>query len=90
MLVLIASAKLLADAEAALQMSPDSSPSGRPGLGGGGGVPLGLDAAAMRQLMGRPEGPPVRYLMTQLTGFAQPLPYPDHGAVMELRNAQAQ
>ncbi|KAF6261120.1 hypothetical protein COO60DRAFT_810130 [Scenedesmus sp. NREL 46B-D3] len=42
----------------------------------------------MRQLMGRPDGPPVRYLMTQLTGLSHPLTYPDHGGVMELRNAK--
>lgn len=58
---------------------------GKKGSSGGG-----LDAASMRQLMGRPEGPPVRYLMTQLTGLSQPLTYPDHGGIMELRNAKAQ
>jgi hypothetical protein len=56
--------------------------------GKGGAAAGGLDAASMRQLMGRPDGPPVRYLMTQLTGFNQPLTYPDHGGVMELRNAK--
>lgn len=52
------------------------------------GVGPVLDPASMRQLMGRPDGPPVRYLMTQLTGFSQPLTYPDHGSIMELRSAQ--
>jgi hypothetical protein len=52
------------------------------------GVGPVLDPASMRQLMGRPEGPPVRYLMTQLTGFSQPLTFPDHGSIMELRSAQ--
>lgn len=91
LLVLMVSAKLLADAEAAMQASSDSSSSskraaaGGGGAGGGGG---GLDPSSMRQLMGRPEGPPVRYLMTLLTGFTQPLTYPDHGAIMELRSAQ--
>jgi hypothetical protein len=56
--------------------------------GKGSAAAGGLDAASMRQLMGRPDGPPVRYLMTQLTGFNQPLTYPDHGGVMELRNAK--
>jgi hypothetical protein len=56
--------------------------------GKGAAAGAGLDAASMRQLMGRPDGPPVRYLMTQLTGFSQPLTYPDHGGVMELRNAK--
>lgn len=83
MLVLIISAKLLADAEAALQMAPDSS-SGK----GGQGAAAGLDAASMRQLMGRPDGPPVRYLMTQLTAFYQPLMFPDHAGIMELRTAK--
>eukprot|EP00775_Hariotina_reticulata_P003525 gene3525-3794_t len=82
MLVLIMSAKLLADAEAALQMSPDAS------SGKGHGAAAGLDPASMRQLMGRPDGPPVRYLMTQLTAFSQPLMYPDHAGIMELRTAK--
>eukprot|EP00878_Enallax_costatus_P024652 GHUV01026328.1.p1 GENE.GHUV01026328.1~~GHUV01026328.1.p1 ORF type:complete len:361 (+),score=105.02 GHUV01026328.1:53-1084(+) len=85
MLVLIVSAKLLADAEAALQMTPETAAAG--GKKGSGG---GLDAASIRQMMGRPDGPPVRYLMTQLTGFNQPLTYPDHGSIMELRNAKVQ
>jgi hypothetical protein len=42
----------------------------------------------MRQLMGRPDGPPMRYLMTSLTGLSQPLAFPDHGSIMELRSAQ--
>jgi hypothetical protein len=83
MLVLIISAKLLADAEAALQMAPDSS-----SCQGGQGAAAGLDAASMRQLMGRPDGPPVRYLMTQLTAFYQPLMFPDHAGIMELRTAK--
>ena len=37
----------------------------------------------------RPSVPPVRYLMTQLTQFTQPLQYPDAANVMDVRAMQA-
>jgi hypothetical protein len=86
LLLMIVSAKLLADAEAALSLSPH-------GQGGAaGGSPANSimrnDPAMRALMMGRSAAPPVRYLMTQLTQSSQPLTFPDHGAVMEVRRAQ--
>lgn len=87
LLLMIVSAKLLADAEAALSLSPH----GQGGAAGSGSPANSLmrnDPAMRALMMGRSAAPPVRYLMTQLTQSSQPLTFPDHGAVMEVRRAQ--
>jgi hypothetical protein len=69
--LMVVSAKLLADTEALLQMS-----------GGQGGA---ADKALLRQMMYGPRQLPLPYLMTQLTTFSEPLKFPDHANIMELR-----
>eukprot|EP00877_Chromochloris_zofingiensis_P013738 jgi/Chrzof1/8618/Cz03g17170.t1_TOC120[v5.2] len=85
LLLMVVSAKLLADTEAALQMQAAGGSAAATGSGG----PLvnPSNAAAMHQLLRQPVLP-VRYIMTGLTQFNQPLTYQDHGAIMELRQAQ--
>ncbi|GBF93385.1 hypothetical protein Rsub_06423 [Raphidocelis subcapitata] len=80
LLLLVASAKLLAEAEAAMTNGGSS------GGGGGGG---GRDAA-VRQFQGAMGGAqlPSRYLLQALTQFSGPLTFPDHGSVMEVRQAK--
>lgn len=79
LLLMVVSAKLLADTEVALQMQSAAR--------AGGAASAAADP--MSAMMRPPAGPPVRYLMTQLTQFSQPLPYPDQGNVMDVRSMQA-
>lgn len=70
--LMVVSAKLLADTEALLQMS-------------GGQQGGAADKALLRQMMYGPRQLPLPYLMTQLTTFSEPLKFPDHANIMELR-----
>ncbi|KAI8469532.1 MAG: hypothetical protein J3K34DRAFT_279073 [Monoraphidium minutum] len=83
LLLLVASAKLLAEAEAAMQRGAD----GGGGGGGGGGAGSGGGGRDFAGLMPAPQLP-ARYLMQALTQFSGPLTFPDHGSVMGVRQAQ--
>jgi hypothetical protein len=87
LLLMIVSAKLLADTEVALQMQTSPGPAGSATASGAPRAGAG-SVAAIAALM-KPTVPPVRYLMTQLTQFGQPLVFPDHGTVMEVRSLRA-
>ncbi|KAG2450728.1 hypothetical protein HYH02_004566 [Chlamydomonas schloesseri] len=87
LMLMVTSAKLLADTEALLQMQ---------GGGAGGGAGAGAaaaaggagSAAALRQMMGGGRQVPMPYLMQQVTQMSRPLKFPDHGNVMGVRRAR--
>ncbi|PNW70141.1 hypothetical protein CHLRE_17g707500v5 [Chlamydomonas reinhardtii] len=87
LMLMVTSAKLLADTEALLQMQ---------GGGAGGGAGAGAaaaaggagSAAALRQMMGGGRQVPMPYLMQQITQMSRPLKFPDHGNVMDVRRAR--
>ncbi|MEW5316915.1 MAG: hypothetical protein WDW38_008254 [Sanguina aurantia] len=78
--LMLVAAKLLADSETTLQMSGSAS---APSLA------QQQAQQAMMMGMGGPKQMPVPYLMQQLVQQSQPLTYPDHENVIELRKAKA-
>lgn len=96
-MLLVASAKLLAEAEAAMAPGGADAAGDAEGGGAGGGVSVAAArqyeeaAAAAAAAAGGGGGArlPARYLLQGLTQFSAPLAFPDHGAVMEVREAQA-
>lgn len=92
LLLMVTSAKLLADTEVLLQMGQGVGSSGGGAVAGGGlgggGAGGGASDAMLRQMLGMRPQIPLPYIMQQVVQRSKPLRFPDHQNVMDLRRAR--
>ncbi len=100
LLLMVTSAKLLADTEALLQMQGGSGggsgaagrAAGGLGAAGAAGAMLGMGGGGGGGMgiagLAGPRQVPLQYLMQQVTQMSKPLEFPDHANVMDVRRAR--